>query len=645
MLIVLPLFAFFTSFVFARSAGGGIRYTFLLAAVVWSVFLTFLTDLLSYFYALTANGLAVGWALFGLACLWLASIFRRPAAVHKSLHPPLDASERGLVYGLALLFGIVGLTALVAPPNTWDAMSYHLPRVVLWASNRSVELFPTPDYSQVLFQTWAEFAMLHAYLLWGSDRFVNFVEFASLVGTAIAVSLIAATFGASRLIQIVAAIISATIPEGVLEASGAMNTYVGAFWMTAAVYFVLSWNRQPTWTNLLAFSAATGLACLTKGTAYVFLPFVLLGCWWIGPPKSRWLLLARMPVAVLLAIAINLPHFVRSYRLTGSPLGFPFPEAGPRLHWTGEYFSVTGTVANVIRNLSLHLGTPFEAINRATLTALTGVIHLVGEDPNDPRVIWQGAHFDLNHLSRHEILAGNPWHLALIVVAIGIIVVRRDQQPIGIPIYALGVAGAFVLFSGLLKWQPWAGRHHLVLFALMAPVVAIAFGNLFSRRKVIALAILFLVCSTPFVFANRLRSLVPVPGQDDSILRLTRSQMYMLDQHQHELESYAGAASMIRNSTCGKIGIDAFVDGSDASFIHDPLSFYVYPLMAMAGGPTKLFRYIDVKNLTGAFSKPNAYAPCLIVCLDCERAQSKWLEYRNWDPTVFDSIVIFVPKR
>jgi hypothetical protein len=68
---------------------------------------------------------------------------------------------------------------------------------------------------------WAEFAMLHLYLMWGGDRLVNLVEFASLVGKTVGVSSIATTFGASRFIQIITAIISATIPEGVLEASGA----------------------------------------------------------------------------------------------------------------------------------------------------------------------------------------------------------------------------------------------------------------------------------------------------------------------------------------------------------------------------------------------------------------------------------------
>jgi hypothetical protein len=175
-------------------------------------------------------------------------------------------------------------------------MSSHLPRVVLWATNRSVQIYPTADYSQVLMTPWAEFAMLHLYLLWGGDRLVNLVEFASLVGTTVTVSSIATTFGASRFIQIITAIISATIPEGVLEASGAMNTYVGTFWMTTAAYFVLRWNAQPSWLDLFGFSGAANLAALTTGTASVFLPFVLLRCWWIGTPAARRLLVMRLVV-------------------------------------------------------------------------------------------------------------------------------------------------------------------------------------------------------------------------------------------------------------------------------------------------------------------------------------------------------------
>ncbi|MGH6844088.1 MAG: ArnT family glycosyltransferase, partial [Methylocella sp.] len=504
---MLPLAGFIAAFALAQLAGRDSRYTLLLAAILWGVFLTLLTEVLSYFYLLTSTNLAVGWAVFGLACLWLTWLLRAKREP-RQLAPPLEDSEKVLLCGLGLLIGIVGLTALLAPPNTWDPMEYHLTRVVLWASNRSVQIFPTPDYSQVVFQPWAEFAMLHLYLLWGGDRLVNLVEFASLVGTTVAVSSIAATFGASRFIQIMAAIIAATIPEGILEASGAMNTYVGTFWMTTAAYFVLRWNVQPSWLDLLGFSAAVGLAALTKGTAYVFLPFVLLGCWWIGTPAARRLLVLRLPVAALVPLSINVPQYLRSYRLTGSPLGLPFPDGGPRLHFTSEHISFTGTIANIIRNISLHLGTPIESFNQATFSVVTSLIRWIGEDPNDPGAMFQGDDFHLNHLSRIETLAGNPWHLALIVVSLGLLVLYK-KQPAGLLKYALGVIAAFLLYSGLLRWQSMASRHQLVVFVLMAPVVAIAFGNSFSRRAMVALGIALLACSSPFALANHMRSLIP----------------------------------------------------------------------------------------------------------------------------------------
>ena len=82
------------------------------------------------------------------------------AAPWKTRASPVSASfggdsEKVLHCGLGLLVGIVGLTALLAPPNTWDAISSHLPRVVLWATNRSVQIYATADYSQVLMTPWA----------------------------------------------------------------------------------------------------------------------------------------------------------------------------------------------------------------------------------------------------------------------------------------------------------------------------------------------------------------------------------------------------------------------------------------------------------------------------------------------------------
>ena len=121
--------------------------------------------------------------------------------------------------------------------------------------------------------------------------------------------------------------------------------------------------------------------------------------------------------------------------------------------------------------------------------------------------------------------------------------------------------------------------------------------------------------------------------------------MYLSDQHEQIRQAYIAAATEVNKSKCDRIGIDAFVDGRDATFLRDPPSFFVYPLLAMAGGaPAKSFRYLNVMNLTAAYARQDAFTPCLVICLDCARVKSKWIEYKDWRSSTFDQTVIFASK-
>ena len=220
-----------------------------------------LTELLSPFHLLTRWPLAAAWVLVVAAWAWL-----RPRGAVTWRFLPL---ETGLIAIIAAIGGVVAFTAILSPPNSADAMAYHLPRVVYWAQSGSVAFFPTPYLNQIMLQPLAEYLMLHTYVLTGGDALINLIAFAAYAGSIAGVSAIAAAFGLSTRSQAWAALFCATLPNAVLQASGAKNDFPLAFWLVCAVYFAARRDAR-----LLALSAALALA--TKGTAYLYLPPVLL---------------------------------------------------------------------------------------------------------------------------------------------------------------------------------------------------------------------------------------------------------------------------------------------------------------------------------------------------------------------------------
>jgi hypothetical protein len=153
------------------------------AAAIDGACLVLGTELLSAMNLVTPGGVTVFWLVVCAVtfAIWRSGAVQGPIArpCAETSDEPLDVENKYLLSGAAILAVLIGVTALLAPPNVWDAMEYHLPRVVMWMSDRNVRFFPTPDYAQLVFGTWAEDAILHLDLLWGSDRLVNLVEFFS----------------------------------------------------------------------------------------------------------------------------------------------------------------------------------------------------------------------------------------------------------------------------------------------------------------------------------------------------------------------------------------------------------------------------------------------------------------------------------
>ena len=645
MLLLLPVLAFFLSFLILRHRGLDWRRGALAVALFCGSCVVAITEIASTANLVASAGVAISWSLICLALLVYYGIAKRrtlpPQPPAENRKRP-DRTEQLLLAGTGIVIALVGITALVAAPDTWDALEYHLPRIVMWMSNHNVRFFPTPDYCQLIYGPWSEYAMMHTELLWGSDRFVNLVEWLSLVGSVIAASLIAQKLGAGLRGQVRAAVACATIPQGVLEASGPMNTYVVSFWIATTVFFLMEWNDEPSWFNTVCVGLAAGLAIFTKGTAYVLLPFLVLACWWMGTTRTRILFLKRSAALLLIIFVLNAPQFVRSYEFTGSPLGLPVPVAYPRTELAMAHITVRGTVANVLRNISLHLCTPSRKLNSKTESLVRSGIRLVGVNPDDPNQSWIGLPFHMNHFSSNEIIAGNPLHLILLLVSVGLIAWKPKQ---GIRrrwalFCAAGIVASFIFFCALLRWQMWSSRYHLPLFVLGSALIGLAMERYYPRALANGIGVLLLLAGTFFALTNRSRSLLPWSRVDD--VYHSRAVLYFTNEHESIAPANIAAAQFVNQLGCSNIGIESYV--ADAEIKNSPDSFFVYPLLALihADGRTRRVWYTGVDNLSSRYQTQQAHpAPCAIICLDCASHPEKWSEHTAAGrPTMFGNDVI-----
>lgn len=167
------------------------RLTALALLLAWGVAVVVLTETLSLFGMLRPGHVTILWTL--AACATIAYIFGALRAGRLRWPPvtPPRSMVTVLVIALGVLAALVGISALVGAPNQGDVHVYHLPRVMHWQQNGNVGFYQTGILRQLFQAPGAEFAILHLYLVTGSDQFFNMVSWVGLVGSLIGVSLIA----------------------------------------------------------------------------------------------------------------------------------------------------------------------------------------------------------------------------------------------------------------------------------------------------------------------------------------------------------------------------------------------------------------------------------------------------------------------
>jgi hypothetical protein len=587
MFLFLPLLFLFFCSVGMRRYFDTWRASILFAAITTATALTAITESLSLTRALSFYPLMISWALLIVIGLKTFDGGKDFLSYPQVNFKNWFLSEKLLLGTIVSICAVTAVTAAVSSPNTWDSMTYHLPRVAHWIQNRTVSFYPTNIIRQLYITPWAEFAIAHLRILGGGETSANFVQWAAMAGSLIGVSLIARQLGASRTGQLLASTIAACLPIGILESVSTQTDYVCAFWLIVFVFFLIETQRTLTLSNTIAAGLSLGLAFLTKGSSYIFaLPFL---AWFLASLFKRQL--RQSMLAMLLMIicvgSLNMGQYWRNARSFGSPMW-------TSVSLTNQSFDLKVLWVNLLRNMSIHGATPLLDVNEGMTQAMTRAAQFAGADINDPRASFSD-NFSVSTLILDEDYAGNFLHA--ILFGIIFIVAWFYRGPRGkINFYVLSILSSFLLFCLLVRYQPFNSRFHLPLFILFCPVAGLVL-EYFLKQKSIVVGIFLFLGSLPWLFLNHQH---PWTG-GYSIWKQQKVVQYFYKQPQLVLP-YAEITDHLKTLGCKQIGLSI---GENS---------WEYPWWALLAGKGVRIEHVEVKNASASLKYPlGDFQPCAII--------------------------------
>jgi 4-amino-4-deoxy-L-arabinose transferase-like glycosyltransferase len=510
-LIALPLLAYGLLVMVSRgilrrtTLPAGWASSLVVGGVGLFVLVAAMTELLSLFSLLRPGPVAVAWVttivVLGLvvASYWRVARSEKAGGATPTEAPALWRGATGWLWipvGLIVLFTLV--VAIAAPPNTNDAISYHLPRQVRWMDINQVRHYGTQDMRELSFPPLAEYMQMHTMLLTGGDVFVHIPQWLSYALAALAGALGCQALGRPRAGPF-AALLIVSVPVFYLQATSPKNDGVLVFLAVAFAWLVFHVLRNPRCGvfECVLLGLVLGCAAMTKTTAVLLLfPWCVLVAVGLLVRLGQGAIWRGALIGLVAAILIA-PHTARNIRSFGHPFGpMSLEDGGFGLSMERHDLSAVGS--NALRHLGLHAMFSSDEHARAVERFVRDIHDRAGWDADDPQTTWQGPYFAQAGLDM-EGNAPAPVHVVYFMLAAGILVVLVVRRRGGLlPLAGLAcVAIAFLLFVATVKWNEWHTRLHAPMVATAAICIAAAFVP--SRRAWAQVAIA-VVAATPAVW-------------------------------------------------------------------------------------------------------------------------------------------------
>lgn len=582
--------------------------------VVWNLWSFVMVEILSCAKLLTVQAVAIGWGIFCfilIGCL-IYAIHRgvRITGLFMGIRHAAGNNKLLWITGLIIL-----VLAFLTVPYNWDSMTYHLPRMMQWVQNKSVEHYAANDVRQLASPVLAEFINVQVYLLSGQrDIFWNMLQAVSYLINAWIVYEIAVKIGCERKYAYLSTLLFMTMP---IAFSEALNTQVDLFatlWLLIFVYYYIDLfeadrmvaNRD-TLRKCLMMGACASLGFLAKPSVDVGMAVLLMGLLVKCIRRAdAWRELVKIVLCVLPVVLLPLiPEWVRNYH-TFSALGDPQVGARQLVGAYAPHYVLVNLIKNFAQNWpNIYLYDSAEWM--AKIVSIAAVILRV--DINAPSISEDGRVYVMSEAPNYNHdSAINPVVVILATLCFIRYVLRGRKSRSAGNHYTLYSMGLFIVFCAIVRWEPFVTRYMLAYLALLCPMVGyqiqmISYEGKVQWLKQATVPIIYFLCLTELFSLTRYHQEMWHESASDRPIGYFNYNRAIRPEYEMVFEwlnakGYSTLGIKVSNMT------------------------YEYPIWAMLQNPDKHIENIFVENASNIYEDMSYIPECVIVDIGLENDET-----------------------
>jgi len=489
-----------------------IRLAIIQAFIGIAFFSYIICEILSLFNIFSINFVLISWGLINGLIIYLNiekikvnafSIFSQ-----KMIIPKKEKNILFLIFFL-IIFPLL-LLAIFIPPNNWDSMAYHLPRVEHWIQNKNIYPYPTNIVRQVLTSPLSEYLIANFQILANTDIFSNLVQFASFIFILFSSTLIFSLLkiGIKGQLFLILALLS--IPMVLFQATTTQTDLLASFFFISFILFalIIIQTEANFKTNFKFLALSLTLGILTKYHIAIFaVPIVIYLLFDFIKKKDNKNTILAVHIACLTIAIILVPLFARNIyffeSITGKDL---FDENATILNST---ISIQNMLSNNFKHIVDFISLPVNGYYNLLFSVNHSLHNLIGVSENMPGNNWAGEPFTVNNYL-NEDTAGSIIHALLIILSI--ILVFKSKNKIKLLLLFSYCFIAFSLYGLLFRYTPFDIRLLLPVLILLIIISTYIINTSITNKYIInALMFLFLIISIFPVYFNRAKPIIGNP--------------------------------------------------------------------------------------------------------------------------------------